>query len=50
MYYFAAQHQTRTFRRTKPSYFYLKFSTKFNELSPHFQKKQEVAKIWLNLN
>ena len=40
----AGQQQTSTSRLKKLRLFYLKFSVKFNELSPNFQKQEEIAK------
>ena len=49
MYWFAAQQQTSTLRRQKISFFYVKFSAEFDELSFFYWKQQDVAKKWLKL-
>ena len=44
LYWFAAQQQTRTLRRQKLDFFYVKFSAEINERSLFLQKQQELAK------
>ena len=43
LYWFAAQQQISTCRRQKSCSIYSRFSVEENELTPGFQKQQEVA-------
>ena len=43
VYWFAAEQQTSTCSRQKSSSIYSKFSAEENELTPSFQKEQEMA-------
>ena len=44
LYRFATHQQTSTPRRQKFGFFYLKFSSKLNELSLKLKKQQQIAK------